>query len=102
VLAPGRPRGSYVDWLARSTGGIGVSIMGVKSQELWVYQAAQNWLERPQRTHEGNADMLRHLNLRPNRCSTGIRAGSGFFSFRMAKLVPEGKSCGRNSRKLLA
>lgn len=91
VLAQDAPEGTYVDAPQRSTGGIGRFYMGREISGVMGYQAAQ-WLERPQRTHEEMPDdVVANLNLRPTDVVGDIGAGSGFFSFRMAKLVPEGK-----------
>ncbi len=91
ALAQGAPAGIYVDAPERSTGGIGRFYMGREISGVMGYQAAQ-WLERPQRTHEEMPDdVVANLNLRPTDIVGDIGAGSGFFSFRMAKLVPQGK-----------
>ena len=91
VLAQGAPEGTYVDAPQRSTGGIGRFYMGREISGVMGYQAAQ-WLERPQRTHEEMPDeVVANLNLRPTDVVGDIGAGSGFFSFRMAKLLPQGK-----------
>lgn len=85
------PAGTYVDAPERSTGGIGRFYMGREISGVMGYQAAQ-WLERPQRTHEEMPDdVVANLNLQPTDVVGDIGAGSGFFSFRMAKLVPQGK-----------
>lgn len=91
VLAQSAPADAYVDAPERSTGGIGRFYMGREISGVMGYQAAQ-WLERPQRTHEEMPDdVVSNLNLRPTDVVGDIGAGSGFFSFRMAKLVPQGK-----------
>ena len=51
-----------------------------------------SWLERPKREQEERTDLLiKGLNLKPSDTVADIGAGSGYFSFRMAKLVPHGK-----------
>jgi ubiquinone/menaquinone biosynthesis C-methylase UbiE len=49
-------------------------------------------LERPKREQEERTDLLiKGLDLKPTDKIADIGAGSGYFSFRMAKLVPQGK-----------
>lgn len=51
------------------------------------------WLERSEREREERTDLLvKNLELKPNEIVADIGAGSGYFTFRMAKLVPEGKA----------
>ena len=46
----------------------------------------------PKREQEERTDLLiKGLNLKPTDKVADIGAGSGYFSFRMAKLVPQGK-----------
>ncbi|WP_114750324.1 class I SAM-dependent methyltransferase [Pleomorphovibrio marinus] len=51
-----------------------------------------NWLERPSRSREENTDeAIANLPLEPDHQVADIGAGSGFYTFRIAKRVPEGK-----------
>lgn len=75
----------------RSTGGTGRFYMGRETSGVMGHQAA-DWLERPQRTHEEMPDeVVANMNLRPTDVVADIGAGSGYFTFRMAAQVPEGK-----------
>ncbi|MGB4246090.1 MAG: class I SAM-dependent methyltransferase [Pseudohongiellaceae bacterium] len=75
----------------RSTGGTGRFYMGRETSGVMGHQAA-DWLERPQRTHEEMPDeVVVNMNLRPTDVVADIGAGSGYFTFRMAAQVPEGK-----------
>ena len=50
------------------------------------------WLERPQREQEERTDLLvENLNLQPSNHVVDLGAGSGYFSFRIAPKVPQGK-----------
>ncbi len=75
----------------RSTGGTGRFYMGRETSGVMGWQAA-DWLERPQRTHEEMPDeVVSNLNLRPTDVVADVGAGSGYFAFRIAKQVPQGK-----------
>ncbi|MBT8047795.1 MAG: class I SAM-dependent methyltransferase [Xanthomonadales bacterium] len=51
-----------------------------------------NWLERPDREREERTDRLvERLPLQPDSIVADIGAGTGYFSFRIAKRVPEGR-----------
>ncbi len=50
------------------------------------------WLERPSREQQEQPEnLLNALNLEPTEMIADIGAGSGYFSFRIAHLVPDGK-----------
>ena len=50
------------------------------------------WLERPKREQEERTDLLiKNMGLKKGDQVAGVGAGSGYFSFRMAELVPDGK-----------
>jgi ubiquinone/menaquinone biosynthesis C-methylase UbiE len=51
-----------------------------------------SWLERPDRQQEEGTDiLLQELALKPTDVVADIGAGTGFFTFRMSPLVPQGK-----------
>jgi ubiquinone/menaquinone biosynthesis C-methylase UbiE len=72
--------------------GIGKFYMGREIAQVMGHQAA-DWLERPEREKEEQpAKMLAALKLKPGDVVADIGAGSGYHTFRMAKVVgPRGK-----------
>ena len=71
--------------------GIGKSYMGREIAQVMGYQAA-DWLERPERQiEEGTDKLLPLLNHKPTDVVADVGAGSGYFSFRLGQLVPQGK-----------
>ena len=53
---------------------------------------AADWLERPEREREENVSQaIENMNLQPDERIADIGAGSGYYTFRMARKVPEGK-----------
>jgi ubiquinone/menaquinone biosynthesis C-methylase UbiE len=71
--------------------GIGKFYMGREISKVMGHLGA-SWLERPKREQEERTDLLiKGLDLKPTDKIADIGAGSGYFSFRMAKLVPQGK-----------
>ena len=74
-----------------SRDGIGKFYMGREISKVMGHLGA-SWLERPKREQEERTDLLiKGLDLKPTDKIADIGAGSGYFSFRMAKLVPQGK-----------
>ena len=74
-----------------SRDGIGKFYMGREISKVMGHLGA-SWLERPKREQEERTDLLvKGLNLNPSDTVADIGAGSGYFSFRMAKLVPKGQ-----------
>ena len=74
-----------------SRGGIGKFYMGREISHVMGHQGA-SWLARPQRDREQNTSRLvRELPLEPDDTVADIGAGTGYFSFRMAERVPQGK-----------
>ena len=71
--------------------GIGKFYMGREIAHVMGHQAAA-WLERPEREEEEQPEKLIELMaLRPTDVVADIGAGTGYFSFRMAAKVPQGK-----------
>jgi ubiquinone/menaquinone biosynthesis C-methylase UbiE len=74
-----------------SLDGIGKSYMGREIAAVMGFAGAE-WLERPERQEEEGTDKLvQLLGLKPTDVVADIGAGTGYFSFRIAPLVPQGK-----------
>jgi ubiquinone/menaquinone biosynthesis C-methylase UbiE len=77
---------------APTRGGTGKIYMDREISQVMGHLGA-GWLERSEREREERTDLLvKNLELKPNEIVADIGAGSGYFTFRMAKLVPEGKA----------
>lgn len=75
----------------RRTTGIGKFYMGREISFVMGHQAAA-WLNRPGRIQEEMPDaVVENMNLAPDEVVADIGAGSGYFSFRIASKVPDGK-----------
>jgi precorrin-6B methylase 2 len=71
--------------------GINKFYMGRQIAHVMGYQAA-GWLERREREKEEEpAKLLAALQLKPTDVVADIGAGSGYYAFRMAEQVPQGK-----------
>ncbi|RYF73632.1 MAG: class I SAM-dependent methyltransferase [Cytophagaceae bacterium] len=71
--------------------GIGQVYLGREISQVMGHLGAE-WLERPERQQEERTDLLlAALDLKPNDVVADIGAGTGYFSFRLARAVPQGK-----------
>ena len=74
-----------------SPDGIGKWYMGREIAYVMGFSGAA-WLERDERQKEENTDLaIQNMKLKPDEVVADIGAGSGYYTFRMAKLVPKGK-----------
>lgn len=81
----------YIEDPSRRTTGIGKFYMGREISFVMGHQAA-GWLNRPGRIREEMPDeVVANMGLEPDHVVADIGAGSGYFSFRIAKLVPDGR-----------
>ena len=81
----------YSERVVHSPDGIGKFYMGREIAQVMGHQGA-GWLERSSRESEEQPSLLvKALNLKPTDVVADIGAGTGYFSFRLAPLVPKGK-----------
>ncbi len=77
--------------LGMSLDGIGKAYMGRPIAQV-MGAAGAEWLERPERIEEEGTDkVVPLLGLKPTDVVADIGAGTGYFAFRIAKQVPQGK-----------
>lgn len=75
----------------RQTTGIGKFYMGREISFVMGHQAAA-WLNRPDRIEQEQPDqVVENMNLQADHVVADIGAGSGYFSFRIAAKVPDGR-----------
>ena len=71
--------------------GIGKFYMGREIAHVMGYQGAE-WLERPERIEEEQPDkVVEQMKLKPADVVADVGAGTGYFAFRFARVVREGK-----------
>jgi ubiquinone/menaquinone biosynthesis C-methylase UbiE len=74
-----------------SANGTGKVYMGREIAQVMSFEGVQ-WLERNSRTQEENTTLtLASLPLKSNSVVADVGAGSGFYTFRVAKRIPKGK-----------
>ena len=74
-----------------SRNGTGKYYLGREISQVMGHRGA-GWLERPEREREENVSQaLLNMNLKPDEHIADIGAGSGYYTFRIARSVPEGK-----------
>jgi FkbM family methyltransferase len=89
--AAAQAKSAYVLRSRPSLDGTGKVYLGREIAQIMGHLGA-GWLERPSReAEEQPAKLLAALNLQPTDVVADIGAGTGYFSFRMARLLPQGR-----------
>ena len=82
---------SFYEYGKASRDGIGKTYMGREISHVMGHLGAA-WLERPQRNRdEKTRRLVKNLPLEAGDTVADIGAGTGYFSFRIAELIPQGK-----------
>jgi len=91
-VAPAAPLpGHYETRRNHDPNGIGKFYLGREIAQVMGYQGA-DWLERPERIEEERPDeVVTSMALRPSDVIADIGAGTGYFSFRFAKVLTTGE-----------
>jgi len=85
----------YTD-IPRSDDGIGKVYMGREIAHVMGHEGA-DWLERPERVSEEQPDrVVDAMQLKPTDVVADIGAGTGYFSIRIARKVPQGQVIGED------
>ncbi len=82
---------SVYDYRTPSRDGTGKYYLGREIAHVMGHLAA-GWLERPEREREENVSQaIENMDIQPDEHIADIGAGSGYYTFRMARRVPDGK-----------
>jgi ubiquinone/menaquinone biosynthesis C-methylase UbiE len=95
LLAAAPAFAQYTD-IPRSQDGIGKVYMGREIAHVMGHEGA-DWLERPERVTEEQPDrVIDAMQLKPTDTVADIGAGTGYFSIRIARKVPQGRVIGED------
>jgi SAM-dependent methyltransferase len=96
ILLGGAPAVAQYSHIPPSEDGIGEVYMGREIARVMGHEGA-DWLERPERATEEQPDrVIAAMNLKPTDVVADIGAGTGYFSIRIAKKVPQGYVIGED------
>lgn len=91
TIAYTQPNTNVYSYKTASRGGTGKIYMGREIAQVMSFDGV-DWLERNSRTQEENTNLaIAKLPLNKNSIVADIGAGSGFYTYRMASKVPNGK-----------
>lgn len=83
--------GTPYTYQSPSQNGTGKYYLGREISHVMGHLAA-SWLERPEREREENVSQaIKNMGIQPDEHIADIGAGSGYYTFKMAREVPEGK-----------
>ncbi|WP_018611502.1 class I SAM-dependent methyltransferase [Segetibacter koreensis] len=86
-----RPADSIYTYADASSGGIGKFYLGREIAHI-VSSSATTWLDRPDREQEENANLaVQKMPLKKDDVVADIGAGTGYYTFKIAPRVPQGK-----------
>lgn len=92
VIAGCSTEETYVTRAPQADGGTGRFYMGREIADVMSSEHGALWLDRPERNEEElPTRLLRALDLNASDLVADIGAGTGFFSFRLARMVPSGR-----------
>ncbi len=95
LLSAGPALAQYTE-IPRSDDGIGKVYMGREIAHVMGHEGA-DWLERPERIVQEQPDrVIEAMQLKPTDTVADIGAGTGYFSIRIAKKVPQGQVIGED------
>jgi ubiquinone/menaquinone biosynthesis C-methylase UbiE len=87
-----QPHETYVESESKTEGGSGRYYMGREIADVMSSEHGALWLDRPERNVEELPNRLFHvLDLNPSAVVADIGSGTGFFTFRLAAMVPHGR-----------
>ena len=91
ATAPATTQASVYEYRPRTRDGIGKFYMGREIAHYMSHLGA-DWLERPEReAEEKTQTLVDEIELRPTDVVADIGAGTGYYAFRLAAKVPQGK-----------
>lgn len=91
VSQQAQPKSYYETREKHDPDGIGKFYMGREIAHVMGFQGAE-WLERPERIDEERPEqVVKEMKMQPTDVVADVGAGTGYFSFRFAKVVTQGK-----------
>ena len=90
TTAPGTDTPIYETRAEHHPDGIGKFYMGREIAQVMGVAGAE-WLDRPERAEaEASQQVIEHMQLKPTDVVADVRAGTGYFTMRISRVVPQG------------